>query len=173
MKKLITILTLILIASCGNDEDNSDLMSETDIELVTGINLRDSNGYALMQLGNPNILNDQIIISPNPPTGIVSIKTSDKLTDIWIVPAKAEKIYKSTNFNIILNSELYSESEIESYSDLEFKNLDANNMTLDLRSLKSGYYKVFVKINGNIFWDNLFISKDNFDIANLIDYWKS
>ncbi len=42
MKKMIIIFTLLILISCSNDDENNNATSETNIELVTGINIRNS-----------------------------------------------------------------------------------------------------------------------------------
>ena len=93
------------------------------------------------------------------------------MADIWLVPAKAQKVFQTTNFDNILNSELYTESEIDSNSELKFLNLNSNNIQLNLENQSAGYYKVFVKINENIYWENIYVPNDNFDIDDLINFW--
>ncbi len=81
------------------------------------------------------------------------------------------RIYQQTDFNSILNSDFYAESEIELNAEIKFTGLNSTNLVLNLENLTSGYYKVFVKINGNLYWDNIYIPEDNFEIDDLINYW--
>ncbi len=172
MKKMTIIFTLLLLISCSDDDGNNISTSETDIELVTGINIRNSEFSAAIRLGNPNVFtNNQFIAYPNPPAGALSLLASENISGVWITTANAEKIYQQTDFNSILNSDLYAESIIELNSEMEFTNLNSTNLVLNLENLTSGYYKVFVKINGNIYWDNIYVPENNFEIDDLINYW--
>lgn len=172
MKKMTIIFALLIFISCGNDDENNNSTSETDIELVTGINIRNSEFSAPTQLGNPNVFtNNQFIAYPNPPAGALSLLASENISDVWITSANAEKIYQQSDFNSILNSDLYAESLIESNAEMEFLNLNSTNLVLNLENLTSGYYKVFVKINGTTYWDNIYIPESNFEIDDLINYW--
>lgn len=111
---MIIIFALLILISCSNDDENNNATSETNIELVTGINIRNSEFSLAIQLGNPNILtNNQFIAYPNPPDGALSLLASENISDVWITNAIAEKIYQQTDFNSILNPEFYAESEIE------------------------------------------------------------
>ncbi len=167
------IFALLLFISCSNDDDNNNnSTSETAIELVTGVNIRNSEFSAPIQLGNPNVFtNDQFIAYPNPPSGALSLSASENISDVWITNANAEKIYQQTDFNSILNSDLYAESEIELNAEMELNDLNSTNLVLNLENLNSGYYKVFVRINGNLYWDNIYIPESNFEIDNLINFW--
>ena len=172
MKKMTIIFALLIFISCGNDDENNNSTSETDIELVTGINIRNSEFSAPTRLGNPNVFtNNQFIAYPNPPAGALSLLASENISDVWITPANAEKIYQQSDFNSILNSDLYAESLIESNAEMEFLNLNSTNLVLNLENLTSGYYRVFTKINGTLYWDNIYIPESNFEIEDLINYW--
>ncbi len=173
MKKVTIILALLFFISCSNNDDNNNSTAETDIELVTGINIRNSEFSQPIQLGNPNIFtNNQFITFPNPPVGALSILASENISDVWITPANANKIYQQTDFNSILNSNLYDQSLIESNAEMEFNDLNSTNIVLNLENINSGYYKVFAKINGRLYWENIFVPDDNFEIDDLINYWE-
>ncbi|WP_353778896.1 hypothetical protein [Winogradskyella sp. 3972H.M.0a.05] len=172
MKNLALILTLLLLVSCNNDDENNNITSETQIDLVTGINVRQDEFSTPIQLGNPNVFtNNQFITFPNPATEALSLLSPQGITDVWIVPANADKIYQETNFSSILNSDLYAETLIQQNTELGFSDLNSTNLILNLEDLSSGYYKVFVKINGSIFWENIYIAGNNFEIDDLINYW--
>ena len=173
MKKITIILALLLFISCSSDDENNNSRTETDIELVTGISIRNSEFSAPIKLGNPNVFtNNQFIAYPNPLAGFLTLLASENISNIWIIPASADRIYQQTDFNSILNSDLYTETQIESNAELEFIDLSSANIILNLESLNSGYYKVFVKINGNLYWENIFVPDDNFEIDDLINYWE-
>jgi len=166
------LIGLLILSSCSNDDDTNISINETDIDLVTGINIRNSEFSEVIQLGNPNVFsNNQFIAYPNPPAGVLSLSSSQNISDVWIRPANANRIHQETDFNSILNSDLYVETQIQSNSELEFSNLSFLNLDLNLESLNSGYYKVFTKINGEIYWENIFVAENNFEIEYLINYW--
>ncbi|MBU2974595.1 hypothetical protein [Zobellia sp. B3R18] len=172
MKKMTIIFALLVSISCSNDDENNNSMSETNIELVTGINIRNSEFSAPIKLGNPNVLTDNKFTAyPNPPAGALSLSASENISDVWFASANAEKIYEQTDFNSILNLGLYSESEIKLNPEIELNDLNSKNLVLNLKDLNSGYYKVFVKINGNVYWDNIYIPESNFEIDDLINFW--
>ena len=44
-----------------------------------------------------------------------------------------------------------------------------NEVLLNLESLEDGYYRVFIKINGQLEWHNIY--KGSVDITSFIDRW--
>lgn len=172
MKKLIILLALNFLISCNKDNDDIKTANATNIDLVAGLHIRNSNDSEIIKLGNPNVWNEnQFIIYPNPTAGALSLSSNDRITDVWIIAAKANKTYQNTNFNLILNSNVYSESQIISNSKFQFNNLNSSNVVLNLNDVNSGYYKVFVKINSKLYWENIYVPDDNFQIEDLLNYW--
>lgn len=172
MKKMTIILAILILISCSNDDENNNSSAETDIELVAGVYLRSSEFSTVIQLGNPNVFTDnQFIAYPNPPIGSIILSAPVDMSDIWVVPANAEKTYQETDFNSILNSDLYDEAQIKLNSEIELLDLNFTTISLNLENLTSGYYKVFVKINGKLYWDNIYVPDSNFEIDELINYW--
>jgi hypothetical protein len=124
-------------------------------------------------LGNPNVFNNnRFIATPNPPNDFMSVISQETISDVWLVPANAQKIYQQTEFSVILNSNLYSESVIDSSSQLKVNDSSSNHFILNLESLNPGYYRIFVKINGSMFWENIFIPDSGFQIEDVFDYWE-
>lgn len=172
MKNITLAFGLLLLFSCSNDDDNNNPITGTEIEVVTGINIRSSPYSESIELGNPNIFtNNQFITYPNPPAGALSLSAQGNISDIWITPANEVKIFQQTDFSILLNADLYAPSLIESKAVMEFTGLNTQNIVLNLESLTSGYYKVFVNINGTLYWDNIYVPNNNFEIDDLINYW--
>lgn len=178
MKKKLFLLISILALSCAKDETNNST-DKTALNLVTGINCRqtlDQNEIAL-KLGNPNILvNNKFKIYPNPANESVYILAQENVTDVWLVSAKPEKIHQELNFSSILNTNLYSEQTISSNSNFSLNGQSSRNIAVNIATLTKGYYKVFVKIDGEIYWDNLYKyenqanNEDQFNKIN--DFWK-
>ena len=171
LKTILIIFTIIIFIGCNNDDD-SNSSSETDIELVTGIDLRSSDYSLPLRLGNPNVYrNNQFVAYPNPTSSVLNISSSVNISDIWIIPADAKKIYQNFDFNSVLDSDLNEETLIESNAEVELLDLNSFNLAINLENLTSGYYKVFVKINGNLYWDNIYIPDSNFEINDLENFW--
>jgi hypothetical protein len=175
----IIIAVLFALISCSKNDDNGNSNNdETNIDLITGIELKDSNGQEIMILGNPNIFNKKKFnVYPNPAMNIIIIRTSpptDSISEVWIRSAQANKVYQNTDFQSILNSSTYSESQIESNSVLQTLDVNLFSVLLNLDSLNKGYHKIFVKINGNIYWDNIY-KADDFseveDLSHFTNFW--
>lgn len=172
MKLNIILLCFLMLFSCQNDDDSNGINgSKTDIKLVTGMHARSSEFGPSIVLGNPNIMDDGILVYPNPAIGSVVIRSNTNLiTDIWLVKANPQKKYQNVNFSEILSTDLYNASEILSNSELIFSNLTTSNLSINLENISFGYYKVFVKIDNAIFWSNIYVGNDK-EIDELINFW--
>jgi hypothetical protein len=155
MKKSLLILVTILSLSCNEDESNN--LDKTTLNLVTGINFRQTSDDTTLQLGNPNVLvNNSFVVYPNPANQVVSISSQENITDIWFVKSNPQKIHQNVDFSSILNSSLYAEQLIVSNSNFSINGQSSNGISLNIGDLEKGYYKVFVKIGGVLYWDNLY-----------------
>lgn len=146
------------------------------LKLVTRITFRQSPDDAPLELGNPNILtNNKFVIYPNPANSSVFIASEENVSDVWIVPAKPDKIYQDVNFSSVLSSGLYSEQTINTNSSIAITGQSSTNSTMNLGTLEKGYYRVFIKIAGVIYWDNLYKYDDAVgneqQLTSIINYW--
>lgn len=158
MKKVLFILLTFIMLSCNSDNDGTNSLTDpTSLNLVTGLNCRQNFDDPAFQLGNPNILvNNHFVIYPNPANAAFYILAPQNVTDVWIVPANPEKIHQELNFGGLLNTSLYSEQSINSNATFSLNGQSSNTVGVNVESLPKGYYRVFVKVNGQIYWDNLF-----------------
>lgn len=178
MKKIPFILILMMVLSCNSDETETPT-DKTALSLVTGVNFRETGdpNEIPRQLGNPNILvNNKFFLYPNPAKETSYISAQENVTDVWIVPANPEKIHQEVNFSSILNTNLYTEQTIISSSNLSLNGQSAKTIGINIRKLPKGYYKVFVKINGIIYWDNLYKyenqGNNDAEFNAIADFWK-
>lgn len=174
MKKIVIALMSVVILSCSSSDSGSS--DTTSLNLVTGINFRQNADDASFGLGNPNILvNNKFVIYPNPANDVVMITSEQNVTDVWIVPGNAKKIHQDVSFNTILNNNLYSEEALVSKADFAVNGQSSESLGLNISQLQKGYYRVFVKIGGQIYWDNLYKNGSNggseAEIATLINFW--
>lgn len=172
--KLQLLLFFCILASFSCSKDEGDSMNKTDINLVTGLYLKENPYVQPITLGNPNVYDTEFSVYPNPPAGIIEVSASEQISAIWIRPATAKKIYQETNFGDILDSSTYTESQITTNFEMEMLGVNQKNVRINLENLNSGYYRVFVKISGNVYWDNIYVPDENFtfeDFEDLIDYW--
>jgi hypothetical protein len=176
MKKKLFILISILALSCNKDETKVQT-DRTAINLVTGVNFRETSGDSGLKLGNPNVLvNNKFKIYPNPANELVYISAQENVTDVWFVTANPEKIHQDANFSSILNTNLYSEQSIISHSNFTLSGQSSNSFSINIGALKKGYYRVFVKIGGEIYWDNLYKNENQGSseeqTTSIINFWK-
>jgi hypothetical protein len=176
MKKKLFILISILAISCNKDE--TDVQTDKNsINLVTGINFRQDIDGTVLKLGNPNILvNNNFLLYPNPVNESVYILAQGNVTDVWFVSANPEKIYQDVNFGNILNTNLYTEQSIIANSNFSLSGQSSNSFKMNIGTLAKGYYKVFVKIGGKIYWDNLYKYENQGNneeqFSKINDFWK-
>ena len=169
MKNIKILLVLIVaLVSCESDDDTSLVLEEVDLELVTGLQIRNSQASFLMQLGNPNVLSEESIMYPNPAIDAFRIDVfgDSEITDVW----NAQKVYQDVDFDSLLSSDVYLESEIENKSDYYFSFNGSGNAIINLENYDNGYYKIFVKINNQIEWNNIYVGND-MDVNDLMNYW--
>jgi hypothetical protein len=176
MKKKLFILISILAISCNKDE--TDVQTDkSSINLVTGVNFRQDTNDTGLKLGNPNVLvNNKFLLYPNPANESVYILAQENVTDVWFVSANPEKIHQDVNFSNILSTNLYTEQSIITNSNFYLNGQSSNSFKMNIGTLAKGYYKVFVKIGGRIYWDNLYKyeNQDNNEeqFNKINDFWK-
>lgn len=174
MKKELFMLIAIFALSCSKDETNH-ITDQADINLVTGINFREVIEDLPLKLGNPNVLVDnKFLIYPNPAKQALHFSAQENVTNIWFVAANPEKIHQEVNFSNILNTNLYSEESIISKSNFSINGQASNNISVNIGTLEKGYYKVFVKIGGTIYWDNFYKCDTGFDeeqLSAITNFW--
>lgn len=170
------ILISILIISC-NKEETDVQTDKSSINLVTGVNFRQTTNDTGLKLGNPNVLvNNKFLLYPNPANESVYILAKENVTDVWFVSANPEKIHQNVNFSNILNTNLYPEQSIISNSNFSLSGQTSNSFKINIETLTKGYFKVFVKIDGKIYWDNLYkyenLNNNQEQFNTIKDFWK-
>ncbi len=177
MKKIIGLLLLLTVCfSCSSDDDNSQSPIEADktaANLVTGIVLRADEFSVPIVLGNPNQLVNNSTVYPNPaPEALTVVDNSNTgFEKFWIIEANEEKVFQETDFEAILNSGLYSETELNLLSVQDGGNLSSSNLVINLNDLQEGYYRIFIKIDNVIEWHNIY--KGAPEIDDLMNFWNN
>lgn len=174
MKKAIILCALLCAFSCNNDDNDKNSDNDpTSLNLVAGLDIRADENFAPIRLGNPNILVEQTLVYPNPAPTALSIlsMSSIEISDVWIIKGDARQNYQDTDFNSVLNSNLYSEDQINTNSEERFENINALNVAINLSDFEEGYYRVFIKIDGNIEWHNIYVGAP--DINAFIESWNN
>ncbi len=173
MKAILFILSFFTILACNKDQANNEFPLETELRVVTGINLLPESGPSPIILGNPNIFIDKSIISiyPNPVVNNLSLRSTGQITDVWILSAQPQKIYQDIDFDTVLDSNTYSETEIINAASLKIENHTGTMANLNLENLNPGYYRVFVKVDNTLMWDNILYLDDG-NIQDVLDFWE-
>ena len=180
LKFYALLLCTLIVFGCSNDDGNSSSNNTTAINLVTGVNAK-SDVNSIFRLGNPNVrmpigLSSVAIIAyPNPVISALSIEisqTNEVMTDVWLVNANAQQIYQDIDFDEILNENTYTVNEISQASVQAFNDLSNTNITLNLDGFNTGYYRVFIKTNQSLYWDNIYIDNNGTDITEFFESWE-
>ncbi|MEM8508593.1 MAG: hypothetical protein AAF717_12225 [Bacteroidota bacterium] len=174
MRRLFSTVFLLLVVACSNDDDSAN-DDPSDIRWVTGVRLVQSGGSPPIIAGNPNVLGQKILIFPNPAIGTFFVDTSlsETISGVWVRPGTATKSFDNIDFTEVLGSTLYQKSEIEANSVLSFPNTNTSNLSVDVSDLDSGYYRVFVEIDGAFYWENIFVANTNESVQEIIEFWNS
>jgi hypothetical protein len=170
MKSLFSILIILLIVStaCSKDEEDTRL-SSFQTPVVTGFYVRDGNGWVIQTIGVPNVKlgntsNDitsayLVLLYPNPANERCSISihspSGDEIKKVWLTRANpGEQLYNSFR---MLNMSIMSLGGYPLFQE----ETTGTNLSLDLSKLESGYYRLYVKINEILLYDNLVIDKNS------------
>ena len=172
MRCSLLLSWLFLCIACSNDDSDTNANAQ-NIQWVTGVQLVQSGGSPPVVAGNPNVVSQKILTFPNPAIGsfFVDISLSETISGVWVRPGIATKSFDSVDFSEVLRPTLYEKSEIEANAILSFPNTNTSNLLVDVSDLDSGYYRVFVEINGEFYWDNIFVANNNESPQEIIDFW--
>ncbi|MDC8005114.1 hypothetical protein POV27_13715 [Aureisphaera galaxeae] len=184
MRTLYLLLcALFLFVGCKNDDDNSNTAMQEDdgpmitevesLSLVTGVRAREIPDQEFFVLGNPNVFVDgqTLTVFPTLTRSVININALGVISDVWLVPAEEEKIHQGEDFSTIYNSGTYAQSEITTGSVITVNDIDQTNVSINLKGLTPGYYRVFATVNGQFQWENIKILNDTEDIDDLIEFW--
>ena len=181
---LILLLSFLTLFACEKEKTHTDPPGpenpELNLNIVTGIQMRDENGQPIGNAGNPNSKSGEISVFPNPLIDAANVFILNGFLDeIWILKGTQNMAFTTLDFTSILENH---EVPIDSISDnkiMEFglpSDQDIRAITLNLQNLETGYYRIFYKTKaGEIFWDNLKVDKTSDPgerISNLLDEWK-
>jgi len=173
MKKLIILLSVLIISySCKKDsnpdtspEPNEEITEITAdaINIVTGLQFQYIDGSSLFTVGNPNVKNDSIFMFPVPAKNTLQVRSSTKIDKVWILPAKKiDDQFQTKDFVVMLKNMDYDMSNSDATLVFSASSTIAN-VTLDLNQYESGYYRIFIRLksDGKVHWDNIYIDRTN------------
>ncbi|MEM7380658.1 MAG: hypothetical protein AAF361_05600 [Bacteroidota bacterium] len=170
MKKIFTLFLVTCLFACQSDDEGGS-PNQNDIDLVTGIDLRQTLTSVSIRLGNPNSFNTGIALTPNPNLGTLIVTSTLPVTDIWLVAAEANKIFQDVDFREFYTSNPYQEADVVAVADLSLNDLDAFEINVNTESLSEGYYRIFIKADGQLYWDNVYTGGTNMNVNDLMDFW--
>ncbi|NAS12540.1 hypothetical protein [Poritiphilus flavus] len=170
MKKIFVILLAFGLFACQDDDEGGSI-NQTDIDLVTGIDLRQTITSPSIRLGNPNSFNTGIALTPNPNLGTLIVTSTLNVSDIWLIAAEADKVFQDVDFRELYTADPYEESEVVRMADLSLNDLNGFEINVNMESLDEGYYRIFIKADGTLYWDNVYKGGTDLDINALMDFW--
>lgn len=173
---IISIIAIILLfEGCSKDDEgiNSPVLSPP---ILTGFELLDEFGVQFGQIGYPNtrVTNEDVTHSghlplhpniscyPNPVSDRLAVRIyieNEGRQKVFITIV--EGIFSSDNEEPILSNMVISEFSSGSLKESEYEMYSGIHTTvLSLGDLPDGYYRIYVKVGDELFWDNLIIAKE-------------
>ena len=169
MKNLFISLILSgsLILSCSKNDSEYQASGSPTVE-IKGFEVRDDNGYSLADIGNADIKNHTsetsapyqlfMISFPNPARDVTEMIFSTRQVNvvarIWIVPATFQDPGKGmTTFS---GMTMIAPAERPLLDTTIF--MTSNQHAIQIRNLPEGFYRVYLKSQGILLWDNIVFS---------------
>ncbi|MCK5907072.1 MAG: hypothetical protein KAG37_05740 [Flavobacteriales bacterium] len=156
---IVTLISIILLfSSCSKNNDEPKSYDN----IITGLILRNNMGEAMGHIGSPNIkvsnvesqlvTNLRIVSYPNPCKENLNINITGEENNTPIKIAITKGIF---NENATVEEIKYT-SLSEITSDVIFEDIIANkNYYVDFSSFEDGYYRVYIEIEGTVYYDNI------------------
>lgn len=166
----LLILLVILVLSSGCSKEEAELrMPEFEVPVVTGFRMRDEAGIFMGSIGIPNVKlghptgdwNSEYFITffPNPAMnqGTVYMKSPGEydVKKVWLTRAVFRPPFDTPGIatdgmnNFIAGGAPLLQGETTN-----------QNLLLNLTHLPSGYYRLYISVNGHLFYDNIVIDKN-------------
>ncbi len=164
----------------SEEEDDTvvvDEFIETEIRQITGIALKEEAYDEPIILGNPNVKSYQVTATPNPVNDFVSIRSVfignyPQISDVWVIKAELKKVSQDIDFEKELEDTNFEIKNLDAIAELKISDLNKDKVLIDLTDFDPGYYKVFALMDGEQYWDNIFIQDGNTSINDLESFWK-
>ncbi len=169
MKSLFSFIAVAIIGLCSCTKDEADLRTSSfETPVVKGFIMRDPNGWIIGNIGNPNVkIGDppngtnssfSVEVYPNPAVNLCHVHiispNEDEIKQVWLTRATAsDQLYNSAG---ILNMNALKIGGYPLFQAL----VSDDDVGLDLSKLEDGFYRVYVKMGGLLFYDNLVIYKN-------------
>jgi hypothetical protein len=165
--KFLFFITLLVTMSCSKEETGIRL-SGFETPIITGFQIRSIEGQLIDVYGIPNIkLSDRSYRNnteysfcpfPNPCTNLCVVHTNvpnpDAIKYIWVVQA----VYEDNGSNNVTN--IGSNTMAVGGAPLIENEFTSDVTALDISSLSEGYYRIYLKVDNTILYDNLVITNN-------------
>ena len=157
--RLFVFGCFLLFTSCEEDPILKPIAEDpADIDLVTGLVLRDVIGAPVPEYGNPNISDSGIVLYPNPADYSVIIQAWTRIRKVWFV--KGDVNYTSfvdTDFEDVFSVNPYRQSVVMDSALVQY-DVDTTKYIIDVTGFPEGYLRVFYLLdNDSLKWSNLVI----------------
>jgi len=144
--------------------------SGSSIAVIRGFEARNETGQTLGDIGNPDIhlyypsgnpTTSQLYISsyPNPAKDIMviylSLRNNDRTVRLWIVPATFTG--SGSDAVSFLGPTIIAPAEKPLLDTV--MEVSSGSRFIPIRNLPEGYYRIYLKANGILLWDNIVFSK--------------
>jgi hypothetical protein len=164
----IALILLFMVFACSKPDSGYRSSGATTV-VIRGFEARDNIGNTLADIGNPDIRlhfpegqssnPDLSFISfPNPAKDVMEVYVHSKQKDVtarvWIVPASFEGAGSET---MLFLGNTVAVPATRPLFDTTFL-MTSNTWRLKLSSLPEGYYRVYLKSEGILLWDNIVFS---------------
>lgn len=171
MNKIKLIVLLFVLCSFGCTKKETTLrLPNLDTPIVKGIELRDPAGNPMGTLGKPNVQTDamfsnrkvDMFIHPNPCERSLRISFFNEEAipgsdhKIWITPAQSgskeiRAVFPATH-SLVAGGAPVTQAEF---------NASQGSARINTEQLQTGFYRVYVKLNDKILYDNLYVLNEN------------
>lgn len=159
MRFLLPIFIMFFFLSCGEDPEQlrtGELVSP----ICTGFGYKSSSNQFL---GNVGVVNNNLIASnklsrlavfPIPASEYLTVSlNTNEPKNIWLVRANAsQEISKQISF---LNAQVIS---VGGEPIISIKDFTEEELLIDVSRLAKGYYRLYLKIQKDLLWENLIVN---------------
>lgn len=164
MKNLFLLLVCVAcFAACPKDDEVVDpYTQELALDIVTGLQARDSNGAPAGLYGNPNVFSGEVDVYPNPALAQANVQyfggSGLDVQQYWIIAATQNTDYAGINYDMLLRNDTYSADEVSTLNTVQTNVVGAAAFAIDFSGFTPGYYRIFYLMSDEtLLWDNLYI----------------
>ncbi|TVQ06952.1 MAG: hypothetical protein EA361_18965 [Bacteroidetes bacterium] len=166
----LLILLVLVVFSLGCSKEEAELrLPEFEVPVVTGYHMRDEAAQPMGAIGLPNVKlghpsgdwNCDYFISffPNPAINFGSIHmkspNANHIKKVWITRA----VFRPPYATPVIATDGMNNFIAGGFPLIQAETTD-DRLFLNLTELPSGYYRLYVSVNGHLFYDNIVIDKN-------------